>query len=171
MPFFVVKGEDIETKIVYLVKGYSTHAQLQYDGNWGIEMGQKEPLKITLSGILRWIFGLFFIIIASEMVTEREYFSAVFIFMAAFVSFPPISNVLESELNISLSGPVRFLVVILFLVGSVTVEPNHSSLVAIYAHTSSGSNSTNQGDNVSYWEWEWHTPSHIGDTKALKGYE
>jgi hypothetical protein len=44
------------------------------------------------------------------MVTEREYFPAVFIFMAAFVSFPPISNLLESDLNISISGPVRFLV-------------------------------------------------------------
>jgi hypothetical protein len=53
-------------------------------------MGQKKPLRITLSGILCWIFGLYFIVIALGMVTEREYFSAVFIFMAAFVSFPPI---------------------------------------------------------------------------------
>ena len=88
-------------------------------------MNPKEPLKITLNGIFRWIFGLFFIVIAAGMVTEREYFSAVFIFMAAFVSFPPISNLLESDLNISLSGPVRFLVVIFLLVGSVAVEPNH----------------------------------------------
>src|SRR5271157_606311 len=129
-------------------------------------MNPKEPFKITLSGIFRWIFGLFFIVIAAGMVTEHEYFSAVFIFMAAFVSFPPISNLLESDLNISLSGPVRFLVVILLLVGSVAVEPNHLSSAVIYAHTSSGSNSTNQDNNVSYWEWEWHTPSHIGDTNA-----
>ena len=134
-------------------------------------MGQKKPLKITLSGILRWIFGLYFIVIALGMVTEREYFSAVFIFMAVFISFPPISNLLESDLNISISGPVRFLVVILLLVGSVAVEPSHSSSAVIYTHAFSGSNSTNQGDNVSYWEWEWHTPSHIGDTKAPKGYE
>ena len=88
-------------------------------------MGQKKPLKITLSGIIRWIFGLFFLLIALEIVEEHKYFSAVFIFMAAFVSFPPISNLLESDLNISLSGPVRFLVVIFLLVGSVAVEPNH----------------------------------------------
>ena len=134
-------------------------------------MNQKEPLKITLSGIFRWIFGLFFIVTALEMVAEHEYFSAVFIFVAAFVSFPPISNVLESELNISISGPVRFLVVILLVVGSIAVEPNNSSSAAFYAHTSSGSNSTNQDNNVSYWEWEWHTPSHIGDTNAPKGYK
>ncbi len=28
----IVKCGDIETKIVYLVKGHPTHAQLQYDG-------------------------------------------------------------------------------------------------------------------------------------------
>jgi hypothetical protein len=134
-------------------------------------MNQKKPLKITLSGILRWIFGLFFIIIASGMVTEREYFSAVFIFMAAFVSFPPISNVLESELNISISGSVRFLLVIILLVGSIAVEFNHSSSAVIYAHTSSGSHNTTQDDNVSYWEWEWYTPSRISDTKVPSGYE
>jgi hypothetical protein len=134
-------------------------------------MNPKKPLKITLSGIFRWIFGLFFLVIALGMVTEREYFPAVFVFLAAFISFPPISNLLESELNISISGPMRFLLVIFLLVGSVAVEPNHSSSAVIYTHAFSGSNSTNQGDNVSYWEWEWHTPSHIGDTKAPKGYE
>ena len=134
-------------------------------------MNPKEPLKITLNGIFRWIFGLFFIVSAAGMVTKREYFSAVFIFMAAFVSFPPISNLLESDLNISISGPVRFLVVIFLLVGSIAVEHNHSSSAVIYTHAFSGSNSTNQDDNVSYWEWEWHTPSHIDNTKVPSGYE
>ena len=103
------------------------------------------------------------------MVTEHEYFSAVFIFMAAFVSFPPISNLLESELNISISGPMRFLLVIIFLAGSVAVGHNHSSSADIYAHTSSGSYNTTQGENISYWDW--HMPAHIGDKKAPSGYE
>ena len=134
-------------------------------------MGQKKPLKITLSGILRWIFGLYFLVIALGMVTKSEYFSAVFVFMAAFVSFPPISNLLESDLNISLSGPVRFLVVIILLAGSIVVDHNHSSSTFISAHTSSGSHNTTHDDNVSYWEWTWHTPSYISDKKATLGYE
>jgi hypothetical protein len=105
------------------------------------------------------------------MVTGREYFSAVFMFMAAFVSFPPISNLLESDLNISISGPVRFLVVIIILAGSAVVDHDHLSSAVIYAHTSSGSHNVTQDDNVSYWDWEWHTPSHIGDTKVPLGYE
>jgi hypothetical protein len=134
-------------------------------------MNQKEPVKITLSGILRWIVGLYFIVIASGMVTEHEYLSAIFIFMAAFVSIPPISNLLGSELNISISGPMRFLVVIILLAGSVVVDHDHSSSAAIFAHTSSGSNSTNQDDSVRYWEWEWHTPSHISVKKVPLGCE
>jgi hypothetical protein len=134
-------------------------------------MGQKKPLKITLSGILRWIFGLYFIVIALGIVTEHEYFSAVFVFMAAFVSFPPISNLLESETNISISGPVRFLLVLILLVGSVVVDHNHSSSTFIYAHTSSGSHNTTHDGNISYWDWEWHMPSHIGNTKVSSGYE
>ena len=134
-------------------------------------MNKKEPFKITLSGILRWIFGLYFIVIALGMVTEREYFSAVFMFMAAFVSFPPISNLLESESNIEISGPMRFLVVLILLAGSVVVDHNHSSSTFIYAHTSSGSHNTTYDGNISHLDWEWHTPSYIGDTKASKGYE
>jgi hypothetical protein len=134
-------------------------------------MNQKETLRITLSGILRWIFGLYFLVIALVMVTEREYFSAIFIFIAAFVSFPPISNLLEAELNISISGPIRFLLVIVLLAGLVAVDHNNSSSAVIYAHTSSGSYNTTQGENVSYWDWEWHTPSHTGDMKTLPGYE
>ncbi len=80
-------------------------------------MDSREPIKITLTGILRWIFGLFFTIIALGMIIEREYFSAVFIFMAFLVLFPPISNLIESELNISVSEAVRvLLVIILFAV-------------------------------------------------------
>ena len=30
----ITKGVDIESKIVYLLKGHPTHFQLQYDGNW-----------------------------------------------------------------------------------------------------------------------------------------
>jgi hypothetical protein len=30
----IAKGGDIETNIVYLIKGHPTHFQLQYDGTW-----------------------------------------------------------------------------------------------------------------------------------------
>ena len=54
---------------------------------------------------------------------------------------------------------------------SIALEPNHSSSAVFYAHTSLGSHNDTQGDNGSYWEWKWYTPSHIGYTKAPKGYE
>ena len=92
-------------------------------------MNQKEPVKITLSGMVRWIFGLCFIVIALGMFIVHEYLSAVLMLMAILVSFPPISDFIYSELNISVSETVRFLLVIILLVGSFAVEPNCSSPV------------------------------------------
>ena len=73
---------------------------------------------------------------------------------------------IESEFNISLSGVVRFLLVIIILVRSFAVEPNHSSSAIIYAHTSSGSHNTTHDDNVCYWDWKWHETSQIKDVKT-----
>ncbi len=98
-------------------------------------MDQKGIAKITLSGMIRWIFGLCFIVITIGMIIVHEYLSAAFMLMAILVSFPPISDLIDSELNISISGPVRFLLVIVLLAGSFAVEPNYSSSVINDAQT------------------------------------
>ena len=128
-------------------------------------MDKKEPVKITLSEILCWIFGLLFILIALGMIIKYEYFSAVFWFLAAFVSLSQISNLIESKLNISVSGAVRLLVVIILLTGSFVVYNAHASSGSS-SEFSSGSHNTNQNGNVYYWYWKWYTLSHISDTKA-----
>jgi hypothetical protein len=79
--------------------------------------------------MLHWTFGLCFIVIALGMIIVHEYFSAVFMLMVVFVLFPPISNLIYSKLNISISGAMKFLKVIIFLAGSFAVEPNYSSSV------------------------------------------
>ena len=78
---------------------------------------------------------------------------------------------LESVLNISISGPVRFLLVIILLVGSVALEPNHSSSTVYDAHISSGFHSTTQDDNASYWDWKLYETSQIGGTKLPTEYK
>ena len=86
-------------------------------------MGQKETVNITLIGMLRWIFGLCFVLITLAMIIVHEYFSAVFMLIVVFLLFPPISNFIDSKLNLSVSGALRFSMVILFLAGSFAVEP------------------------------------------------
>jgi hypothetical protein len=112
--------------------------------NWGIQIDQKGPVKTTLSVMIRWIFGLCFILIALGMIIVREYLSAGFMLMVIFVSFPPISNLIDSELNISMSGPVRFLLVLILLAGSFSVEPNYSSSVITDAQIFLGFHSITQ---------------------------
>ena len=104
-------------------------------------MGQKEPVKITLSDTFYWIFGLFFILISLGMIIEQEYFSAIFWILAAFVSLSPISSLIESEFKISVSGVVRFFVVIVLLAGSFAIYDAHTSsdilqgLIALFRMT------------------------------------
>jgi hypothetical protein len=107
-------------------------------------MDQKGPVKTTLSVMIRWIFGLCFILIALGMIIVNEYLSAVFMLMVVFVSFPPISNLIDSELNISISGPVRFLLALILLVGSFSFEPNHSFSVITDAQILLGLHSITQ---------------------------
>jgi hypothetical protein len=107
-------------------------------------MDQKGPVKTTLSVMIRWIFGLCFILIALGMIIVNEYLSAVFMLMVVFVSFPPISNLIDSELNISISGPVRFLLALILLVGSFSFEPNHSFSVITDAQILLGFHSITQ---------------------------
>jgi len=102
--------------------------------NWGIQIDQKGPVKTTFSVMIRWIFGLCFILIALGMIIVHEYLSAGFMLMVVSVSFPPISNLIDSELNISISGHVRFLLVLILLAGSFSVEPIYSSSVITDAH-------------------------------------
>jgi hypothetical protein len=143
---------------------------LTKNSNWCTEMDQKESIKITLSGIVRWIVGLFFIKIALEMLMVYEYLSAIFVFMAVFISFPPISNLIESELNILLSGAVKISLVIILLAGSLAVDLHSSSEISII-QTSSGSYNITQGDNVHYWNWRWNATSHTGYMKVTSEYK
>jgi len=98
-------------------------------------------------------------------------FSAVFWFLAAFVSLFQISSLIESKLNISVPEVVRLLVVIILLAGSLAVDHHHSSLEIPIIQTSSGSYNTTQGDNVHYWNWSWNETSHTEDMKVTSEYE
>ena len=55
-------------------------------------------------------------------------------FLEALVSLFSISNFIKSESNISVSGAVKFLVVIILLVRSFALEPNHLSSMITFRH-------------------------------------
>jgi len=144
-------------------------------------MEQKEPIKITLSFILRWILGLFFLLVGFGTALGNEYFAAMFMILGAFVLIPPISQIIESKLNISLSGTLRLVIVILLFVGFAFATPpsTPSKLTDSDLHKSSISQSTTDSsktatsisdDNVCYYDWKWYTTDHIGEyNKAPAG--
>src|ERR1035437_5299382 len=91
--------------------------------SWNIGMKQKEPIKITLGLILRWILGTFFLLVGFGTALGNEYFAAMLMILGAFVLIPPISQIVESKLNISLSGTLRLVIVILLFVGFAFATP------------------------------------------------
>ena len=94
----------------------------------------------------------------------RIIFSSIHIYGSFCISFPDF-KLAKSELNISISGSVKFLLAITLLVGSVALEPNHSSSKFYDAHTSSGFHSTTQDDNASYSDRKLYATSQIEGTK------
>ena len=117
------------------------------------ELGYMNGSKRTIQNNVKWDTPLHIWIALYSNRVGDDYrtwiFSAVFWFLAAFVSLPPISNLIESELNISVSGAVRFLMVILLLAGSFAVYHAHT-----FSGSSSRSHSITQDKNVCYWDWK-----------------
>ena len=144
-------------------------------------MDGTEPKKITLSLIFRWIFGLFFLFVGLGTALGHEYSAAVFMILGAFVLIPPISQLVESKLNISLSGALRLVIAILLVGFAFATPPNTPSTVNdSEIHKSSLSQSTTDSsktatsisdDNVCYYDWKWYITDHIGEyNKAPTGF-
>jgi tetratricopeptide (TPR) repeat protein len=109
------------------------------------------------------------------MLIENEYYAAGLIFLAAFLLLPYTSNILESDLNFSLSEPVRFVIVLLLFAGSMVVD-NHEldhKLSSVFSKSEAiGDVSTsNPNINVCFYDWKWYTTSNIGYSSAPYDYE
>lgn len=85
---------------------------------WGKNM------EITLSGIFRWIFGIIFLIVGLSSLLTGQFLAFLIAILIAAVSIPAIANSVESKLNISMSGAVRFVLVFVLLICFSAVNPD-----------------------------------------------
>ncbi|MPM29544.1 hypothetical protein SDC9_76084 [bioreactor metagenome] len=82
--------------------------------------------KITLSAVIRYIFGLFFLLvgIVSLFDGNSEILPGIFSILIGIVSTPAIADPLESKLNVSPSAPLRVIIVFcLFMAIGATADP------------------------------------------------
>lgn len=73
-------------------------------------------MEITLSGIVRWIFGLLFLLFGLGSLLTGEFLAFLVAILITIICIPTIANSVENKLNISLSGPLRFILVLVLLI-------------------------------------------------------
>jgi hypothetical protein len=86
-----------------------------------------QPTKFTVTGAIRWIVGIFFIIVVIGFLMEGYFASAFFVLLIAMILIPPIATAIETKFNFTLSGPLRIVLVVVLLVGMGIVTPANTS--------------------------------------------
>ncbi|MDD2613911.1 MAG: DUF4352 domain-containing protein [Methanosarcina sp.] len=138
--------------------------------------------KFTISLIVRWLFGIFFILMFIGALLEKSIIGAILLFLAAIISLPITSQAIEKSLNISLSGALRFVVVILLFAGGLAVLPQTETPAAATndVDVSTESNSIEKAalkdvdtdtQDACLFDWNYYTTSSLGEYyKAPQGY-
>lgn len=105
--------------------------------------------KMTLSAVIRYVFGLFFLLIGivSLFDGDSEILPGIFSILIGVVSTPAIADPLESKLNVSPSAPLRVIIVFcLFMAIGATADPvehtTDSNKVLITAPVTSNNGTT-----------------------------
>jgi PEGA domain. len=84
-------------------------------------------VDIKLSGIIRWIVGLLFIVTAVSVLAQGHILAFIFSILIAVVCIPAIAEPIERKINVSMSGPVRFILVFVLLISFGVVAPQTTS--------------------------------------------
>ncbi len=74
----------------------------------------KEVKKITISGILAWIFGVFFLLGGLGGALENAV-GGLLMIIGSLLILPPTNNMLKNNLNLELSGWLRFILFIFLI--------------------------------------------------------
>lgn len=79
-------------------------------------MDETEPTKITVRGGIRWAFGFVFALLFALELAKGNLTASILLLLAALISIPLTSNIIESKMNISMSGASRFVIVIFLVI-------------------------------------------------------
>jgi hypothetical protein len=74
-------------------------------------MDEKKPTKISITLIIRWVFGLLMLFAGIAAIAELHILAALFSFLAFILLIPQFSSIIESKLNFTVSGALRFVLI------------------------------------------------------------
>lgn len=81
-------------------------------------------MKIDLSGIIRWIVGVLFILVALGSLIDGAILPFLLSLLIVIICIPIISTPVENKLNLTFSGPARLVIVIVLFMGFGLVAPD-----------------------------------------------
>lgn len=80
---------------------------------------ETEKMKYSLDYFvffMRWAFGFAFLRVSLGLILDRSFIAGIFMLLAAIVSIPLTSTMLEYKLNYQISGDARFLTVFVLII-------------------------------------------------------
>jgi len=80
--------------------------------------------KITLGTVVRYVFGVIFLLFGISEIIIANYLSGLFFILAAIVTIKPTMNYLEQKLNFSFSNAASFFVVFCLVIVAFAAVPN-----------------------------------------------
>ena len=138
------------------------------------ELEETSPRKITLSKAARWVFGVLFFIAYLGSLIEHNYLASIFVLISVIILIPPLSQAIEQRFNFTMSGALRFVLIVCLLIGWGMATPKNtvdnsaveSSAVPTVVATWTGSaTKTTETFHVSsnQWRLSWDTkPGRVG---------
>jgi hypothetical protein len=132
------------------------------------ELKETAPRKITLSKAARWAFGVLFFIIYFGSLVEHNYFASIFVLISVIILIPPLSQAIEQKFNFTMSGALRFALVVCLLIGWGMATPKNTvdnsvtesnTVPPVVASWTSSATKTTETFHVSsnQWRLSWDT--------------
>lgn len=72
--------------------------------------------KITLGGILSWIFGILFLFAGMGVIAQGSYISGILVVLCSAMIIPYFNKVASEKLNFQISGGIKFALIIVIFV-------------------------------------------------------
>ena len=100
--------------------------------------------NITFGFVIAWIFAVVVGIPGIMMLFENQVGAGLLFILAALVALPPVNTFVKSKTSISLSGGLRFaIIVVLCIIAGIVVSKNGTSIPTVSSTSPSTTGSTN----------------------------
>ena len=100
--------------------------------------------KITLGGILSWIFGVFFVLTGLGALTSSSFVAGLILLGMGAVLLPPLNKLYKDKMNFELSTGLKIAIIIIgFIAVGMTIDTDTTSTTTENSQIDTTSNQVN----------------------------